>query len=57
MGWVESAPYFCAASETAQDVAAEYIKTKTGSLPEHKFEAWAGTDTAMVNITMTAEDL
>jgi hypothetical protein len=45
MGWVESAPYFCVASETAQDVVAEYIETKIGSLPEHKFEAWFGTDT------------
>jgi hypothetical protein len=25
MGWVESLPYFCAASETARDIAVEYI--------------------------------
>jgi hypothetical protein len=56
-GWLDSAPYFCAASETAQDVPAEYIEMKIGSFPEHKFEAWAGTDTAMVNVTTTAEDL
>jgi hypothetical protein len=36
--WVESAPYFCAASKTVRDVAVEYIETKTGSLPVHKFE-------------------
>ena len=30
MGWVESAPYFCAASETARDVAVEYVETKIG---------------------------
>ena len=42
MGWVESAPYFCAASETARDVAVEYIETEVGSLPQHKFEHWAG---------------
>jgi hypothetical protein len=38
MGWVESPPYFCAASKTAWDVAVDYIKTTIGSLPEHKFE-------------------
>jgi hypothetical protein len=25
MGWVESPPYFCAASETARDVAMDYV--------------------------------
>ena len=42
MGWVESAPYFCAASETARDVAVDYIETTIGSLPQHKFAHWAG---------------
>jgi hypothetical protein len=37
MGWVESPPYFCAASETARDVAMDYANTKLGSLPTHKF--------------------
>ena len=41
MGWVESPPYFCAASETARDVAGNYLETKIGSLPEHKFEGYA----------------
>jgi hypothetical protein len=48
MGWVESAPYFCAASETARDAAADYIETQLGSLPPHKFEGWAGTKVAKV---------
>ena len=39
MGWIESPPYFCAASETARDVAAQYIETQVGSLGTHKFEA------------------
>ena len=39
MGWIESPPYFCAASETARDVAAQYIETQVGSLTSHKFEA------------------
>ena len=38
MGWIESPPYFCAASETARDVVARYIETTVGSLPQHRFE-------------------
>ena len=41
MGWVESPPNFCTASETARDVASQYIKTPLGSLPEHKFLDYA----------------
>ncbi len=37
MGWVESPPYFCAASETARDITMEYANTKVGLLPAHKF--------------------
>jgi hypothetical protein len=37
MGWVESPPFFCAASETARDVAHDYCETKIGTLPPHKF--------------------
>ncbi len=40
MGWVESLPsYFCAATETARDVALDYCDTPIGSLPCHKFTA------------------
>ena len=38
MGWVESPPYFCAASETARDVAEQYIETPVGSRPTHKYQ-------------------
>jgi hypothetical protein len=41
MGWVESPPNFCAASETARDVAAQYTETPIGSLPDHKFVKYA----------------
>ncbi len=51
MGWVESPPYFCAASETARDVAVAYIKTTVGGLPVHKFEQWAGADRSTINET------
>ena len=37
MGWVESLPYFCAATETARDIATDYIEMPIGSLPTHKF--------------------
>jgi len=33
MGWIESPPYFCAASETARDVAELYINTPVGQCP------------------------
>ena len=48
MGWVESAPYFCAASETARDVAVEYIETQLVALPAHKFAHWAEANKATV---------
>ena len=37
MGWIEPPPYFCAASETGWDVAAQYVKALIGSLLEQKF--------------------
>ena len=37
MGWIESPPFFCAASETGRDVAEQYVETRIGSLPDHKF--------------------
>ena len=43
MGWIESPPYFCAASETARDVAVDYIKTEVGFHTPHKFESYTHT--------------
>jgi hypothetical protein len=40
MGWIESPPYFCTASETARDVAEQYLQTPIGSLDDHKFLPW-----------------
>jgi hypothetical protein len=37
MGWVESPPNFCAASETARDVADQYAECPIGSVANHKF--------------------
>jgi hypothetical protein len=41
MGWVESPPIFCVASETARDIAGDYYETKLGTLPPHKFLHYA----------------
>jgi hypothetical protein len=40
MGWCDSPAYFCAASETARDVADELAQQPTGSLPEHPLEGY-----------------
>lgn len=37
IGWVESPPYFGAASRTVHDVATQGIKCWIGTLEEHKF--------------------
>jgi hypothetical protein len=41
MGWVESLPYFCTATNMVQDIATEYIEMELGTRPQHKFEAYA----------------
>ena len=41
MGWVESPSFFCAASETARDIAGNYCETGIGTLPDHKFLPYA----------------
>ncbi len=33
MGWVESPPYFCTATETARDIITEYTEQPVGTLP------------------------
>ncbi len=38
MGWVESPPYFCAATETSRNIAMQYCKTERGTLKKHKFD-------------------
>jgi hypothetical protein len=40
MGWCDSPAYFCAASETARDVAEELAQHPRGSLPEHPLEGY-----------------
>jgi hypothetical protein len=57
MGWVELAPYFCMASEMAQDVAIQYIDTEIGLLLHHKFEQWAGMDVTQINKDTPKQEL
>ena len=38
MGWALSPPFFCAASETARDVAQTYVQEALGTLPPHPLE-------------------
>ena len=37
MGWIESPPYFCAASETARDVASQYAELPMDTVQPHPF--------------------
>ncbi len=46
MGWIESPPFFCTASETGRDVAEDYVETPIGSRPMHKFEEYSKGDPA-----------
>ncbi len=54
MGWVESPPYFCAATETARDVALDYCNTPIGSLPRHKFTAHVASNRAFEELPATS---
>jgi hypothetical protein len=56
MGWVESPTYFCAASETARDVATDYTETPVGSLPTHKFIQHAMGNREVLNLPAKLED-
>jgi hypothetical protein len=38
MGWVESPPYICAATEMSRVIATQYYETALGMLQEHKFD-------------------
>lgn len=43
MGWIESPPYFCAASETARDVAEAYIEMPLGKGPKNSLIQYSQT--------------
>ena len=51
MGWIESPPFFCEASETGRDVTAQYTETPVGSLPMHKFMKYTTTGEDYKNLT------
>jgi hypothetical protein len=50
MGWVESPPFFCLASETAWDVAQDYCETKLSTIPPHKFTKYVMGNQAYSNL-------
>jgi hypothetical protein len=56
MGWVESPPNFCAASETARDVATQYTETPVGSLKDHKFIDYAMSGKQVQELPETVDD-
>ena len=56
MGWVESPPYFCAASETARDIATQYVEAPMGTLTDNKFVQYAMQDADTIDITEKSED-
>jgi hypothetical protein len=56
MGWVESPPYFCAATETTRDIAWDYNNTPIGSITPHKFVNYVRGDNKFLAITATSED-
>jgi hypothetical protein len=56
MGWVESPPYNCAASETTRDVATWYVNTPVGSLPPHNFIGYSIHDKDIQNLPNTNDE-
>lgn len=50
MRWVESLPYFCTASETAQDVVERYAETMMGS--EYRFAKYAMNNKDVTNLPL-----
>ena len=53
MGWIESPPYFCAASETARDVAQQYVEQEVGTMQDHKFLPYTKTSSEYASLPAT----
>ncbi len=56
MGWIESPPYFCAATETARDIVTEYTNMPVGSLPPHKFVTYTTNGRSYTDLPDKHED-
>ncbi len=56
MGWVESPPHFCTATETARDIASDYSNTPIGSITPHKFANYVRGDNNFKVLLTTSED-
>jgi hypothetical protein len=56
MGWIESPPYFCTASETARDVAEQYTQLPLGLMEDHKFLPWTELDESYLTLPEDGDD-
>ena len=56
MGWIESPAYFCTASETSRDVAAQYCQAPLSLLPQHKFEKYMKGSDAFNDLPLCGDD-
>ena len=54
MGWIESLPYFCVASETARDVAAHHAGLPLHTLLVHQFLPLTSTNPKFVTLPLTS---
>jgi hypothetical protein len=50
MGWVESPPYFCTATETSHNIAMQYCKTEIETLKKHKFNALMSSNATLAEL-------
>jgi hypothetical protein len=55
MGWIESPPYFCAASETARDVAEQYVNAPLGEGPNNHMIRHSKTSDAYSDLPSSSE--
>ena len=59
MGWIESPPYFCVASETVHDVAAQYAELPIGGLNAHHLLTYTNghNDDKFIHVGAPTKDL
>ena len=53
IGWLLSPPFFCASSESAQDLAALYVCEMQGALPEHSLDDSSMPDEEFILLDMS----
>ena len=55
MGWISSPPYFCAASKTGQDVAAQDAELPVRLLTPHPFLSYTHGDTSLTQLPQKSD--